>query len=313
MPPKAKKQKLSLNSETEIETMSFMRRSSKYCVGVHVSAANGLHNAIINAHELGCNSFSFFLKNQRTWNFSPIKPKTVDDFKSHMKSYKYEYQHVIPHGSYLINLGNKDAEKREKSYKTFIDDLKRCEMLDIELYNFHPGSTVGECSFDDAIYTISECINNAIEETSKVIIVIENMAGQGHVVGSKFEELAQIIERIHDKSRIGICIDTCHAFAAGYDLRTEDSFKKVFKKFDDIIGFKYLKALHLNDSKGNLGCRLDKHENLGKGKIGLECFKLIMNDKRFENIPLIIETPAPANDLSIYKKEIELLYALEQK
>jgi AP endonuclease-1 len=181
------------------------------------------------------------------------------------------------------------------------------------LYNFHPGSTVGECTIDESISYIAENINNAIKETNNVCIVIENMAGQGNIIGSKFEELAQIIDKVEDKSRVGICIDTCHAFAAGYDLRTKESFNKVFKKFDDIIGIKYLKALHLNDSKGELGDNKDRHENLGKGKLGIECFKLIMNDERFQNIPLVLETPAPTDDLSIYKKEVELLYSFEAK
>ena len=325
MPPKAKKQKLDneykkenveikgTTSVDEKAEMNFVRKasSSRYWVGVHVSAAAGPKNAVVNAHDLGCNSFALFLKNQRTWNYTALTQKSIDEFKSFMKQYNYDYKQVLPHGSYLINLGNPDKEKRLKSYNAFLDDLKRCELLEIELYNFHPGSTVGECSIDESINFIAESINMAIKETSKVVVVLENMAGQGNTVGRKFEELAKIISKIDDKNRIGICIDTCHAFAAGYDLRTEESFNKVFKKFEDIVGFQYLKALHLNDSKGELGDNKDRHENLGKGKLGIQCFKCIMNDNRFENIPLIIETPAPANDLSIYKKEVDLLYSLK--
>jgi len=206
-------------------------------------------------------------------------------------------------------LGNPDKEKRDKGMVLFLDDLKRCDMLGINQFTFHPGSHLGECSVDDSIKYISESINIALGKTERVSILIENMAGQGNVIGSKFEELAKIIALVENKERIGVCLDTCHMFAAGYDIRTKDVFTKTFQKFDEVVGFQYLKGVHLNDSKVELGSNVDRHENLGKGKIGMECFKLLMNDKRFYNIPIILETP----DESQYLSEIEMLYSFLEK
>ncbi|CAG8478328.1 5615_t:CDS:2 [Acaulospora colombiana] len=212
---------------------------------------------------------------------------------------------------YLINLGNPDKEKREKSYEAFLEDLKRCETLGIHLYNFHPGSSVGKCTIDQSIRHIADCINRAHKETKNVVCVIENMAGSGNVVGSKFEELAKIISLVQDKSRVGVCIDTCHAFAAGYDLRTSKKYDETMTEFSHKIGFQYLRGMHLNDSLTGLGSNRDRHANIGKGYLGLEPFRLIMNDNRLDGIPLILETPVSQDDE--YKKEIELLYELVGK
>jgi AP endonuclease-1 len=284
--------------------------SSMHWLGAHVSAAKGPQNAIKNSDAIAGNSFALFLKNQRRWDSTPLVQSSIDEFHKLLKTRSYTSKQILPHGSYLINLASPDTDKRQKSYNAFLDDLKRCEQLGIELYNFHPGSTLGKCTPNESIKHLSDCINNAISATKSVTIVIENMAGQGNIIGSNFEELALIIDHVQDKSRIGICIDTCHAFAAGYDLRTKTSFNKVFDDFDRIVGFKYLRGMHLNDSKGDLGCGKDRHENIGKGKLGIDCFRLIMNDKRFESIPLILETPLVNNDESIYLKEIQLLYSL---
>ena len=260
---KPKSSKLDKDHSDEMHNIA--RRVSNFWVGAHVSAQNGPQNAIKNSHSISGNAFALFLKNQRRWASTPLKAESIKEFHQFMSNYSYDYKQILPHGSYLINLGNPDAEKRAKSYDALVDDLRRCEQLGIQLYNFHPGSSVGACTSQESIDYLSASINKALSETENVTIVVENMSGQKNVIGSSFEDLAAIIDKVSDKSRIGICIDTCHAFAAGYDLRTKDSFKKVFHKFDEIVGFKYLRAMHLNDSKGALGCALDRHENLGKG------------------------------------------------
>ncbi|CAG8502349.1 8010_t:CDS:2, partial [Acaulospora morrowiae] len=257
------------------------------------------------------NAFAIFLRNQRRWEAAPLDPKVVNKFREGCAKHNYSPNCILPHGSYLINLGNPDKEKREKSYEAFLEDLKRCEMLGIKLYNFHPGSSVGKCTIDQSIRHIADCINKAHKETKSVVCVIENMAGSGNVVGSKFEELAEIISRVEDKSRVGICIDTCHAFAAGYDLRTSKKYEETMSEFSRKIGFQYLRGIHLNDSLTDLGSNRDRHANIGKGFLGLEPFRLIMNDSRLDGIPLILETPVEQD--GDYKKEIELLYELVGK
>jgi AP endonuclease-1 len=280
------------------------RQEGNPWIGAHVSAAGGVDNAVVNATRIKANSFALFLKNQRQWNIPTLEQSTIDKFRKLCVEHGFEGKHILPHGSYLVNLGNSDKEKREKGLNLLIEDLERCEKLGISLYTFHPGSTNGECSVEESIRHISDSINIAHDKTNQVIITIENMAGQGNVVGSKFEELGKIIELVKNKDRIGVCFDTCHAFAAGYDLRTKESFNKVFDKFDEVIGLKYLKGIHLNDSKGDLGDCKDRHECLGKGKIGMDCFKILVNDKRFHNIPIILETPVE----NIYEDEIKSLY-----
>ena len=287
-----------------------LRNSKRPLVGAHVSSAKGVFNSIPNGAELGCNAIAMFLKNQRTWKMPVLSEDEVEKFKSNCVKFEFSKDHFVPHGSYLINLGNPDEEKRNKSLQSFIDDLKRCDRLGIGLYNFHPGSTVGQCTVKQSIEHISDCINEAHLQTESVVILLENMAGQGNVIGSRFQELADIIERVKDKSRIGVCLDTCHTFAAGYDIRTPEKFDLVLKEFDSIIGRKYLKALHLNDSKTELGSHRDLHESIGKGCIGIDCFRFIMNDDRFHGIPMVLETPIKDNDYSVYKQEIELLYSL---
>lgn len=277
-------------------------------VGAHVSASGGVDKSVNNSINIAGMAFSMFLKPSRGWNAPPLKETTVDLFKKNCEANEIDYcKFCIPHGSYLINLGNPDEEKRSKMYIAFEDELKRCDALGIKLYNFHPGSTVGQCTKEESIEFISECINKAHQQTQSVITVLENCA-ESKCVGYRFKELAEIIDKVKDKSRVGVCLDTCHLFAAGYDVRTNESFNKVMIEFEDTIGLKYLKAMHLNDSKGPFKSGLDRHENLGKGNIGMECFKFIMNDSRFNDIPLILETPDPNNDDRIYKKEIAALY-----
>ncbi|KAJ9121533.1 hypothetical protein QFC22_002151 [Naganishia vaughanmartiniae] len=287
-----------------------------HIIGAHTSTSGGPEFALVNASELGANALAMFLKNQRRWESKGFEEASVETWKRMMKTREegglaYNADHILPHGSYLINLGQPDITKRETSYKCFLDDLKRCEQLGIKLYNWHPGSTVGACTKSEALKNVAESINRAHKETENVICVIENMAGAGNVLGSKFEELAEIIEQVENKDRVGVCIDTCHTFAAGYDLRTKETYEKTMEDFGRIVGFQYLKGMHLNDSQGGgLACHKDRHENIGLGEIGLECFRLIVQDPRLAQIPLILETPT-FEETSVWRREIEILYELQ--
>jgi len=277
-------------------------------LGAHVSASGGVKNAPIRANEIGADAFALFTKNQRRWESKPLNEAEIISFKSKCMELDFHLDKILPHDSYLINLGHPDNDKLEKSRIAFLDEMRRCEQLGIKLLNFHPGSHLKQISVEECIYRIAESINWALSNTENIIAVIENTAGQGTNVGYKFEQIAEIIKFVEDKSRVGVCIDTCHAFAAGYDFRTKETYKKTTDEFDKVIGFKYLKAIHLNDSKPELGSHVDRHESIGKGKIGLEAFRFLMNDKRFDNIAMILETI----DSAIWKQEIELLYSLEE-
>lgn len=244
-----------------------------------------------NIDSLGGNAFALFLKNQRRWTSKPYEQKNIDGFHENCKEYGFDpKKHILPHSSYLINLGNPDEEKRMKAFGAFEDDLERCEKLGIGLYNIHPGSSLGT-DRDKAIERIAECINKAHGNTSFVKVVLENMAGQGQVIGSYLEDLQKIIDLTKDKSRIGVCIDTCHAFASGYDLRTEKVFNEFWENFDRTVGYKYLSGIHLNDSKGPLASTRDLHQQIGLGFLGLETFRLIMNKEELQDLPIVLETP----------------------
>ena len=280
-------------------------------VGAHISAAGGVFNTFANNSAIDGKAFACFLKSQRKWSSPPLTDSDVTKFNEKALEFNFEKKFILPHGSYLINLASPDSEMRAKSFDNFIDDLKRCQRFGISLYNFHPGSTVGKCTVKQALEYIAESINRAHSLVPDVIVVLETMAGQGNVIGSKFEELRDIISKIEDKSRIGVCIDTCHIFSAGYDIRSKKAYDKTMEKFESTIGFTYLKGVHLNDSKTAFNEGKDRHENIGKGKIGTNSFKYIMNDPRFDNIPMVLETPASESDSTeVYSKEIELLYSL---
>lgn len=272
-------------------------------IGAHVSTSGGVENAPANAHAIGATAFALFTKNQRQWVAPPLTNKSIDLFKKRCIEYGYTPSTILPHDSYLINLGNPDTEALQKSREAFIDEMKRCEQLSLDRLNFHPGSHLGKVSEEQCLELIAESINIALKESSGVIAVIENTSGQGSNLGFKFEQLKQIIDRVTDKSRVGVCIDTCHAYTAGYDLRTEEAFANTFNNFDRIVGFKYLKGMHLNDTKKGLGSRVDRHESLGLGELGINPFRYIMKDPRFDKIPLILETP----DESKWEEEIALL------
>ncbi len=275
-------------------------------IGAHVSAAGGVSNAPLNAMEIGAKAFALFTKNQRQWKAKPIPEEEVQKFKENLSKAGIETEHVLPHDSYLINLGHPVKEKREKSLNAFIDEVKRCEILGLKYLNFHPGSHLRQISETECIKLIANSINRTLEVTENVTLVLENTAGQGSNIGYRFEHLAEIIDLVEDKTRIGVCLDTCHLFAAGYDLRTKEAFEETMKKFDSIIGFQYLKGMHLNDAKSEFGSRVDRHHSIGKGNLGIEPFKFIMQDERFNNIPLILETIDPA----LWPEEIKLLYSL---
>ncbi|MGE0077794.1 MAG: deoxyribonuclease IV [Bacteroidales bacterium] len=275
-------------------------------IGAHVSASGGVENAPVNAHAIGANAFALFTKNQRQWVAPPLSTKSINLFKSRCAEFGYKPDMILPHDSYLINLGNPDSVALQKSRDAFVDEMKRCEQLGLDRLNFHPGSHLNKISEEESLMLIAESVNIALQETSGVIAVIENTSGQGSNLGFKFEHLKYIIDLVEDKSRVGVCIDTCHAYTAGYDFQSESSFLDTFSEFDRIVGFKYLKGMHLNDTKKGLGSRVDRHESLGDGILGIDAFRFIMKDSRFDGIPLILETP----DEGKWPEEIKLLRSM---
>ncbi|ANF58274.1 deoxyribonuclease IV [Halotalea alkalilenta] len=274
-------------------------------VGAHVSAAGGVDQAVARAVEIEATAFALFTKNQRQWNAKPLEEKSIEAFKAACAEHGYGPHQILPHDSYLINLGHPEREGLEKSRAAFLDEMQRCEQLGITLLNFHPGSHLNKIDEHDCLARIGESINLALDATRGVTAVIENTAGQGTNLGFRFEQLAEIIEHVEDKSRVGVCIDTCHAFAAGYDLRSEASCTAVIDELDAVLGLNYLKAMHLNDAKSTLGSRVDRHHSLGRGNIGLDAFRCLMNEPRIDEIPMILETIEP----EIWDKEIRWLKA----
>ncbi len=275
-------------------------------IGAHVSAGNGVSQAPINAHAIGANAFALFTRNPSRWTSKPISDKEAEAFKENCAKYGYTPSQILPHDSYLINLGAPEAEKLEKSREAFLDEMQRCEQLGLTLLNFHPGSHLKMMPVDDCLDLIAASINITLEKTSGVKAVIENTAGQGSNLGYSFEQIAHIIDKVEDKTRVGVCIDSCHAFAAGYDLSTIDGYADTWRRFDEIIGFQYLSGMHLNDTKKGLASKVDRHETLGNGVLGADFFSFLMNDPRMDNIPLILETP----DESIWAQEINWLKSL---
>ncbi len=273
-------------------------------VGAHVSASGGVYNAPKNAQAIGAKAFALFTKNQRRWDAKPLDGETIDKFKQALDDAGIKPKHVLPHDSYLINLGHPEEAKREKSYNAFLDEVQRCEQLGLDRLNFHPGSHLKKISEDECIDYIAQACNRVLDQTQGVSLVIENTAGQGSNLGYRFEHLAAIIDKVEDKSRMGVCIDTCHAFTAGYDIRTKEAYDKTMHEFEKTVGFGYLMGMHLNDSKPPLGSRKDRHHSLGEGEIGWDAFKFIMQDERMDDIPLVLETIDP----TIWDQEIRTLY-----
>ncbi len=277
-------------------------------VGAHVSANGGVENAPLNAKEIGARAFALFMKNQRQWKAKPYTSDNIEKFKQNCEEAGYLPEHILPHDGYLINLGHPEKEGLEKSRDAFLDEMQRCEQLGLVMLSFHPGSHLKKIPEDACLKRIAESINIALDKTRGVTAVIENTAGQGTNMGFRFEQLASIINDVDDKKRVGVCLDTCHTFTAGYDLRTKKIFKATMDEFEKVVGFKYLSGIHLNDSKPDLGTRVDRHHSIGKGKLGVEPFRFIMNDKRFDEIPMVLETI----DDTIWAEEIKLLYSLEK-
>ena len=275
-------------------------------IGAHVSASGGVENAPLNANAIGAKAFALFTRNQRQWKSSPLTKKSISLFKERCEEFGYEAKHILPHDSYLINLGHPDPDGLQKSRDAFLDEMQRCEQLGLDRLNFHPGSHLNELSVDDCLARIAESINRTLDQTAGVCAVIENPAGQGTNLGYTFEQIAAIIDRVEDKARVGVCIDTAHTLAAGYDIKTEQGFTETFRHFDEVIGFSYLRGMHINDSKKDLATRVDRHDSIGKGVMGMTTFKMLMADPRFDDIPLILETP----DESIWAEEISYLYTL---
>ena len=274
-------------------------------IGAHVSASGGVEFAPVNAHEIGANAFALFTKNQRQWVSKPLTEENIRLFKENCTKYNFQTDYILPHDSYLINLGHPEEEGLEKSRAAFLDEMQRCEQLGLKLLNFHPGSHLNKISIEDCLALIAESINLTLEKTKGVTAVIEHTAGQGSNLGSEFWQLRYIIDRVNDKSRVGICLDTCHTYTAGYDIVND--YDKVFDEFEKEVGFEYLRGMHLNDSKKELGSHVDRHDNIGQGLIGSAFFERLMKDSRFDNMPLILETP----DESKWAEEIAWLRSVE--
>jgi deoxyribonuclease IV len=278
-------------------------------IGAHVSASGGVENAPVNAHSIGAKAFALFTKNQRQWFSNPLSKASIKAFRENCEKYDYNPFQILPHDSYLINLGHPEKESLEKSRASFLDEMQRCEQLGLDRLNFHPGSHLNSISEEECLSRIAESINIVLDKTKGVTAVIENTAGQGTNMGHKFEQIRFIIDKVDDKSRVGICIDTCHAYTSGYNIKSPGGYIETFNLFDKIIGFKYLRGMHLNDSKKELSTRVDRHDNIGKGFLGEDVFRILMNDGRLDNMPLILETP----DESLWEAEIRNLYSLINK
>lgn len=275
-------------------------------IGAHVSAQGGVENAPLNAHGIGANAFALFTKNQRQWVAKPLAPESIAAFRENCEKLGFLPSQILPHDSYLINLGHPEKDALQKSRDAFLDEMQRCEQLGLDRLNFHPGSHLNQIPVSESLALVAESINQVLDKTRGVIAVIENTAGQGSNLGNTFEQIREIIDRVEDKRRVGVCIDTCHSYSAGYDLKTTEGAARVFDEFDRIIGFSYLKGMHLNDTKKELGSRVDRHDVLEAGLLGMDVFSFIMNDERFDGIPLVLETP----DETRWAEEIQLLRSL---
>lgn len=278
-------------------------------IGAHVSASGGVEQAVLRAVDIGANAFALFTKNQRQWKAPPLKAETIKKFKRFCQVHHFTADQILPHDSYLINLGSPEMEGLEKSRAAFIDEMERANQLGLKLLNFHPGSHLNKISEQDCLARIAESINIAVSKVPNVIAVIENTAGQGSNLGYRFEHLAEIIEQVEDKSRVGVCLDTCHTFSAGYDISSLEQCEKTFAEFEQVVGFKYLRGMHLNGSKTLLGSRKDRHDTLREGTIGTAFCEFIMKDDRFDGIPMILETINP----DIWAEEIKFLRTLAKK
>jgi deoxyribonuclease IV len=274
-------------------------------IGAHVSASGGVDKAPERAKEIGAGGFAIFTKNQRRWDAKPLDESTITAFKKAMDEYGFAPQAVLPHDGYLINLGQPDTAKRKKSLNAFLDEAERVAALGLEYLNFHPGSHLGQISEEECLMIIADGINEVLDAVSGVTLVVETTAGMGNHVGYRFEHLAALRDLSTQPDRVGACIDTCHIFAAGYDIRTKEAYLETMEEFDSIVGLENLKGLHLNDSKGEIGGNLDRHASLGDGVLGWEPFQFFMEDSRIADIPCVLETP----DTKRWAEEVKTLYS----
>ncbi|XP_068610485.1 probable endonuclease 4 [Brachionichthys hirsutus] len=303
----AKKRKTQEAEGRESRRTRKNRGNEKY-IGAHVSIQGGIWKAVEACRQMGGRSFALFLGSQRSWTRPALDQTAADKFQEQCSRHGFDPAHILPHGSYLMNCGSPKQDVFEKSRALLVDELSRCELLGLHLYNFHPGSSLGAITTEQCAEKIAGAINHAHQQTPAVVTVLENMCGQGHTLGGKFSELKSIIDKVRDQTRVGVCLDTCHAFAAGYDLSGEGGVKAMLDGFNQEVGLRYLKAIHVNDSKGKLGCNLDRHEDIGKGLIGMSAFRDIVNEPRLDSVPLILETPGrPGFE---YAEQIALLYSL---
>lgn len=277
---------------------------AKY-IGAHVSAEGGPQLTPLAAASIGAKAFALFTGFSNRWSSKPISDEVAETFKVNCEANGYTPAVILPHDNFLINLGSPDSKNLALSRKSFLEEMQRCEKLGLTMLNFHPGSHLNKITEDECLDLIADGINITLEKTNGVIAVLESTAGQGSNLGFRFEQLARIIDKVEDKTRIGVCVDTCHSHSAGYDFETEEGYRKAWQEFDETIGQNYLRALHLNDNKRTLGSRIDRHELIGKGSLGEDFFRRIVNDPRFDNMPLILETPDP----SLWAQEIEWLYS----
>lgn len=274
-------------------------------IGAHVSKNGGVHTAPLNARAIGARAFALFTGSSSRWVSKPISGEEADKFRENCQACGYTPDVILPHDNFLINLGSPDPAKLSQSRKSFESEMSRCMQLGLTMLNFHPGSHLRECSEEECLDRIADSVNRALEKSFGVAAVLENTAGQGSNMGFTFEQLAHIIYKVEDKTRIGVCIDTCHAYSAGYDLRDEEGYREVWRQFDETIGAHYLRALHLNDDKKELGSRVDRHAPIGAGTLGRDFFTRLVNDPRFDGLPLILETP----DEELWPEEISWLYS----
>lgn len=269
----------------------------------------GVQNAPLRAKEIGARSFALFTGSSNRWTSKPISEEVAEAFKENCRLGGFVADFILPHDNFLINLGSPDPAKLHMSRKSFLEEMQRCERLGLTMLNFHPGSHLNQIQPEECLDRIAESVNKTLEQTSGVMAVLESTAGQGSNLGHQFSQLAHIIDKIEDKTRIGVCVDTCHTYSAGYDLADEDGYRKTWQEFDEVIGAGYLKAIHLNDDLKKLGSRIDRHAEIGKGTLGMSFFRRFVNDPRFDNMPIILETPNP----DIWHEEIKMLYSLQDE
>ncbi|MFO7795796.1 MAG: deoxyribonuclease IV [Promethearchaeati archaeon] len=280
-------------------------------LGAHVSISGGKYKAFERADSIKCEAIQIFIRNVRSWASKPFGKEEITQFLEYKSIYK-DIWPLMSHNSYLINLAGTDEEKLTKSYNAMLDELNKADQLELQYVNMHPGNKNEDERDEDALLRIGYQLNKLFEKTknSNVKIVLETTAGQGNDVGHTFDHMARIIEEIEDKNRIGVTFDTCHSFAAGYDFTTQNKYDQMWDEFDEIIGLNFLYAFHLNDAANELGSRIDRHEHIGLGEIGLEPFSFFVNDDRFTNHPGILETP---NGLDKFQENLIKLKKLREE